>query len=160
MAKSPLQLRGPRRFKAGGQNEKWPTSGPDGYIAPTAWGGGGASQRFRAGDKIRSGPLLSKGATETLAPGGSPKLHSGGEYQRWPTTSPGGYITPAAWGVPNALEQGTKSEVGHKWARWLNNTSRLGVPNTSKREGKMKNQKSPTSGPGGYITPTAGSSTL
>ena len=38
----------------------------------------------------------------------------------------GGYTTLAVWGVPNALEQGTKSEVAHKWAGWLRNPCHLG----------------------------------
>ena len=37
-------------------------------------------------------------------------------------------MTPAAWGVPSASERGTKSEVAHKWARWLHNHCRLGDP--------------------------------
>ena len=37
-------------------------------------------------------------------------------------------MTPAAWGVPSASERGTKSEVAHKWARWLHNPYRLGDP--------------------------------
>ena len=34
----------------------------------------------------------------------------------------GGYITPAASGVPTASERGgggAESQVAHKWARWL-----------------------------------------
>ena len=40
-------------------------------------------------------------------------------------------MTPAAWGVPSASERGTKSEVAHKWARWLHKPCRRGVPKTS-----------------------------
>ena len=40
----------------------------------------------------------------------------------------GGYITPAAWGVPTASERGAQSEVAHKWATWLYNPYRLGGP--------------------------------
>ena len=29
---------GPQRFVAGEQNQKWPTSGPSGYITPASWG--------------------------------------------------------------------------------------------------------------------------
>ena len=36
-----------------------------------------------------------------------------------PTTGQIGSITPAIWGVPNALERGTKAEVAHNWADWL-----------------------------------------
>ena len=35
-------------------------------------------------------------------------------------------MTPAAWGVPTASEQGAESEMAHKWARWLHNPCRLG----------------------------------
>ena len=41
-----------------------------------------------------------------------------GKQQKWPTSGPVGYITPAALGVPIASNQGTKSEVAHKWAGW------------------------------------------
>ena len=40
----------------------------------------------------------------------------------------GGYVTPAIWGVPNALGRGTTSEVAHKLACWLRNPCRLGGP--------------------------------
>ena len=33
------------------------------------------------------------------------------------------------WGVPNAVERGTKLEQAHKWPRWLHSPYRLGVPN-------------------------------
>ena len=52
-------------------------------------------------------------------PWGSPPLHSGGQNHRCPTSGQGGYITPAAWGVPTASEWGAALEVAHKWARWL-----------------------------------------
>ena len=42
------------------------------------------------------------------------------------TSGPGGYITPAAWGVRNTSQWGTESEVDHKWAKWLHNPCRLG----------------------------------
>ena len=35
----------------------------------------------------------------------------GGQNQKWPTNGQGGYITPAAWGVPTASERGAESEV-------------------------------------------------
>ena len=65
----------------------------------------GAPQRFKAGHKISTGTQVGAG----------------------------GYITTAAWGVANASEQGTKSEVAHKWAGWLHNPAAWGVPNASKR---------------------------
>ena len=53
---------------------------------------------------------------------------TGGQNQRWPTSGQGGYITPAAWGVPTASKRGIESEVAHKWARWLHNPCHLGGP--------------------------------
>ena len=47
----------------------------------------------------------------------------------WPTSGRGGYITPAASGVPTASRRGAESQVAHKWARWLHNLCRLGGPN-------------------------------
>ena len=62
-----------------------------------------------------------------MTPGGSPPLQSGGQNQKWPKSGQGGYITPAALGVPTTSERGAKSEVAHKRARWLHNPCRLGL---------------------------------
>ena len=72
-------------------------------------------------------------------------------------------MTPAAYGVRSALERGTKSEVAHKWARRLHNPCRLGgfppylVTSTAHRRSQSggQNQKWPTSGQGGCMTPAA-----
>ena len=85
--------------------------------------------------------------------GGSPPLQSGGQNQKWPTSGQGGYITPAAWGVPTASERGTESGAAHKWARWLHNPCRMGGSPPLQSAGH--NQRSPTSGRGGYRTPAA-----
>ena len=69
---------------------------------------------------------MSKVATSPLPPRGSPPLQSGGQNQKWPINGQGGYITPAASGIPTASERGAKSEVAHKWARWLHHPCRLG----------------------------------
>ena len=62
-----------------------------------------------------------------------------GANQKWPTSGQGGYITPAAWEVPTASEQGAKSEVAHLWARWLHNPCRLGGPHRFKAGGRIRN---------------------
>ena len=69
----------------------------------------------------------------------------------WPTSGQGGYITPAAWGVPTASERRAQSEVANKWARWLHNPLPLGGSPPLQSGGH--NQRRPTSGQGGYITP-------
>ena len=163
MATSPLPPRGSPPLQSGGQNQEWPTCGQDGYVNPAASGIPSASKRgtksevaqlwgtwlhhpcrlgdplrFKAGDKIKSGPLVGKMATSPLPPRGSPPLQSGGQNQKWPTCEQGGYVTPAASGIPYALERGAKSEVAHLWARWLHHPCRQGIPSASKRGTKSE----------------------
>ena len=77
--------------------------------------------------------------TDRTRGGGNWKwLHSGGQNQRWPTSGQGGYITPAAWEVPTASEQGAKSEVARKWARWLHNPCRLKGPHRFTAGGRIR----------------------
>ena len=81
---------------------------------------------------------MGKVATSPLPPRGSPPLQSGGQNQKWPINGQGGYITPAALGIPSASEWGAKSEVAHKWARWLHHPCRLGYPLRFKAGGKIR----------------------
>ena len=163
VATSPLPPRGSPPLQSGGQNQNWPINGQGGYITPAASGIPSASKRgaksevahkwarwlhnpcrlgdphrFKAGGKLRSGPQMGKVATSPLPPRGSPPLQSGGQNQKWPTSGQGGYITPAASGIPSASERGAKSEVAHKWARWLHHPCRLGDPHRFKAGGKIR----------------------
>ena len=47
-------------------------------------------------------------------------------------------MTPAAWGVPTALERGVESEVAHKWAMWLHNPCRLRRPYGFRSGGRIR----------------------
>ena len=131
----------------------------------------GDPHRCRAGGKIRSGPQVGKLATSPLPYRGAPPLQSGGQNQNWPT--------PAVLGIPTAAERGAKSEVAHKWANWLPHPCRIGDPHRCRAGGKIRsgpqvgklatsplpyrgspplqsggqNQKWPTSGQIGYLTP-------
>ena len=59
---------------------------------------------------------------------------------------------------PSMLCSEEASEVAHKWADWLHNPCRLGSPTL---QSGGQNQKWPTSGQIGYITPAVwGSPTL
>ena len=189
-----------------GQNEHWPTCGQNGYINPAVSGIPTASERgaksevahsavwgkwlrhpcrlgdphrCRAGGKIRRGPLVGKMATSPLPSRGSPPLQSGGQNQKWPTCGQNGYVTRAVSGIPTASERGAKSEVAHKWAKWLRHPCRLGDPHRFRAGGKIRsgplvgkmatsplpsrgspplqsggqNQKWPTCGQNGYATP-------
>ena len=174
VATSPLPPRGSPPLQSGGQNQSWPIHGQGGYNTPAASGIPTASKRgaksevahewarwlrnpcrlgehhrFRAGGKIRSGPCMGKVATSPLRPRGTPVLQSGGQNQKWRMHGQGGHITSAASGNPGASKRGAKSEVAHKWARWLRNPCRLGGPHHFRARGKIR------SGQGGYITPAS-----
>ena len=60
---------------------------------------------------------------------------------------------PCRLGGPHCFTAGGDSDVAHNWARWLYNPCRLRDPHRSTLGGQ--NQKWPTSGQGGYITPAA-----
>ena len=107
--RNPCRVGDPHRFRAGGQNQKWPTCGQGGYVTPAVSGIPTASER---GDKIRSGPLVGKVATSPVPSRGSPPLHSGGQNQKWPTCGQGGYVNPAVSGIPTASERGDKIRNG------------------------------------------------
>ena len=209
VATSPLPYRGAPPLQSGGQNQKWPTSGQIGYLTPAVSGIPTAAERgaksevahkwanwlphpcrigdphrCRAGGKIRSGPQVSKVATSPLPYRGSPPLQSGGQNQKWPTSEQSGYLTPAVSGSPTASERGAKSEVAHKWAKWLPHPCRIGEPHRCRAGGKIRsgpqvgkvatsplpyrgspllqsggqNQKWPTSGQSGYLTPAVSGS--
>ena len=81
---------------------------------------------------------MGKVATSPLPPRGSPPLQSGGQNQKWPINGQGGYIAPAASGIPTALERRAKSEVAHRWARWLHPHCRLGDPHRFRAGGKIR----------------------
>ena len=70
--------------------------------------------------------------------GGPHRFKAGGHNQKWPTSGQVGYITPASLGVPGALEGGAKSEVAHKWIRWLHNPRRLGGPHRFRARGRIR----------------------
>ena len=53
----------------------------------------------------------------------------------WPTSEHGGYINPAALGVPTASERGAESEVTRKSGRWLHKPCRLGRPQRFRARG-------------------------
>ena len=107
VATSPLTPRGSPRLQSGGQNQKWPINGQGGYITPAA----------------------------SEIPTASKQGGGGGQNQKWPINGQGGYITPAASGIPTASKRGAKSEVAHKWARWLHHPCRLGDPHRFKAGG-------------------------
>ena len=131
----PCRLGDPHRFRASGAKSEVAHKWARWLHHPCRLGD---PHRFRAGGKIRSGPQMGKVATSPLPPRGSPPLESGGQNQKWPINGQGGYITPAASGIPTASKRGAKSEVAHKWASWLQHPCRLGDPHRFKAGGKVR----------------------
>ena len=173
---NPYRLGGPHRFKAGNKIRGGPQVGKV-AAQPLPPGGSAALQERGAKSKMAhkwamwlhnpcrlGGPhRFRSGAGSEVAhkrarwlhnpPRGSPALQNRWRNHRRPTSGQGGYTTPTAWGVPTASKRGAKSEVAHKWARWLHNPCRLGDAHRFKSGGQ--DQRWPTSGQGGYITPAA-----
>ena len=131
---SPLPPRGSPPLRKEGQHQKWPTSGQGGYITLATWGVPSASE---AGGKSEVA-TSEQGGYITATASGSPPLQGGGQNQKWPTSGQGGYITRAAWGVPTASRRGAKSEVRHKWARWLHHPCCLEDPHRFRARGKIR----------------------
>ena len=146
---SPLPSRGFPPLQSGGGHQKWPTSGQSGYVTPAGSGMPTAAE----GGKIRSGPLVGKVGKSPLPSRGSPPLQSGGGNQKWPTCGQRGYVTPAVSGIPTAAERGAKSEVAHLWAKWLCHPCGLRNPHRFRARGGGGDQKWPTVGQSGYVTP-------
>ena len=172
---SPLPYRGSPPIHSGGQNQKWPTSGQSGYLTPPPVGipdtagvrshfahlwatsdlaplpNRGDPHRYTAGGKIRSGPQVGKVATSPLPYRGSPPLQSGGQNQKWPTSGQSGYLTPAVSGIPTASAAGGKIRSGPQVGKVA--TSPLPYRGSPPLQSGGQNQKWPTSGQSGYLTP-------
>ena len=134
MATSTLPSRGSPPLQSGGQNQKWPTCGQNGYVTPAVSGIPGAAQR---GAKSEAAHKWAKWLRH-IAVSGIPPLQSGGQNQKWPTCGLNGYVTPAVSGISTASERGAKSEVAHKWAKWLRHPCRLGDPRRFRAGGKIR----------------------
>ena len=77
----------------------------------------GGIQHFSAEHKIRGGPQVGCVVTLAVPPREFPMLRSGASNDKWTTCGQGGYIIPAALGVPNASEEQTQSGLTQKWPR-------------------------------------------
>ena len=150
----PCRIGDPHRFSAGGQNQKWPTSGQCGYLTPAVSGIPTASER---GIKSEAAHKWANSLPHPCRIGDPHGFSAGGQNQKWPTSGQCGYLTPAVSGIPTASERGDKirsgpqvgnvatsplpfrgspplqsrgikSEVAHKWAKWLPHPCRIGDP--------------------------------
>ena len=150
VATQPLPPRGSPPLQSEGQNQKWPTCGQGGYITPAASGIPSASER---GAKSEVAHLWAGCLNNPNFLGDPHSFRAGGRIRSGPVCGQGGYKTPAASGIPSASERGAESEVAHLWARWLHNPCRLGDPLRFRARGRIRS--GPVCGQGGYKTPAA-----
>ena len=148
-ATPPLPSRGSPPLQSGGQNQKWPTCGQSGYVTPAVSGIPTASERW--GGKSEVSHLWAKWLRHPCRLGDTHRCRAGEGNQKWPTYEQKGYATPAVSGIPTASERWAKSEVSHLWAKWLRHPCRLG--DTHRCRAGEGNQKWPTYGQKGYVTP-------
>ena len=147
VAASPLPSRGSPPLQSGGKSEvahlwaRWLRN-------PCCLGD---PHRCRGEGKFRSGPLVGKVSTSPLPSRGSPPLQSGGQNEKWPTCGQSGYGTPAVSGIPTAAERGEirSGPLAGKVA--MSPLPSRGSPPL--RSGGGGDQKWPTCGQGGYVTP-------
>ena len=149
VATSPLPSRGSPPLQSGGGNQKCPTYGQSGYVTPAVSGIATAAERGGGNQKW---PTCGQSGYVTPAVSGIATAAKRGGNQKRPTYGQSGYVTPAVSGIPTAGERGGKSEVAHLWAKWLRHPCRLGDPHRC-RAGGGGNEKWPTSGQSGYVTP-------
>ena len=145
---SPLPSWGFPPLQSRGGNQKWPTCGQSGYVTTAVWGISTAAER--AGG-IKSGPQVGKVATSPLPSRGSPPLHSGGQNQNWPTCGQSGYVTTAVWGIPTAAERAGGIKSGPQVGKVA--TPPLPSRGSPPLHSGGQNQKWPTYGQSGYVTP-------
>ena len=147
VATSPLPSEGSPPLHSGGGNQKWPTCGQIGYVSPAISGIPTAAQR---GGKSEVAHLWAKWLRHPCRLSDPHRCKAGGGNQKCPTCGQSGYVTPAVSGIPHAPQRGGESEVAHLWAKWLRHPCRPGDPHRFTAGG---NQKWPTCGQIGYVTP-------
>ena len=127
LATSSLPLGGSRMLESAGQNQSWPLNGQIGYIVPTGWGFPNASKQ---GTKSKLAHKLANWLYEPYCLGDPQRFRVGDKVRSGPRNRRKGYITPPIWGIPNALERATKAQVTIEWVEWLHHPCYLlsGVP--------------------------------
>ena len=182
LATSPLPYRGAPPLQSGGLNQKWPTKWASWLPHPCRIG---EPHRCRAGGKIRSGPQngqigyltpavsgsptaaergtksevahkMGKLATSPLPYRGAPPLQSGGQNQKWPTKWANWLPHPCRIGEPLRCRAGDKIRSGPQVGKLA--TSPLPYRGAPPLQSGGQNQKWPTSGQIGYLTPAVSGS--
>ena len=119
------RLGDPHRFRAGGRIRSGPPCGQGGYLTPTASGIPSASER---GAQSQMANRWARWLLNPCRLGDPLSFRAAGRIRSGPPCGQGGYLTPAASGIPSASERGAESEMANMWARWLLNSCRLGDP--------------------------------
>ena len=159
VATSPLPSRGSAPLQSRGQNQKWPTSGQGGFVTPAVSEIPSASER---GANSEVAHLWAKWLRHHCRLRDPHRFRAGGENQKWSTYRQSGYTTPAVSGNPTASQRRAKSQMAHLWANWLRQSGRfvgkvapspLPSRGSPALQSRGENQKRPTYGQTGYVTP-------
>ena len=137
----------------GGQNQKWPTCGHNGYLTRAVSGVPNALYR---GIKSEMAYMWAQWLPNPCRLGG-PQCFGRGTKSEMAHMRAQWLPDPCRLGGPQRSERGPKSEMAHMRAQWLPNPCRLGVPNALDRG---QNQKWPTCGHSGYLTPAVSGSPM
>ena len=177
VATSPLPSPGSPPLQSGGQNQKWPTYGQSGYVTPASSGIPTASergtksevahlwarwlrhpyrlgdpQRCRAGGKSQVAHLWATWLRHPCRLGDPHRFRAGGQNQKWPSCRQSGYATPSVSGIPTAAERGGGGiRSGPLMGKVA--TSPLPSQGSPPLQSGGQNQKWPTYGQSGYVTP-------
>ena len=106
------------------------------------------------GDEIKRAPQVGRLATSPLPSRDSPTLHGRGRNQKWPKSGAGGYINPTIWGVPKHFGAWDKIRSPPQVSPVATSPPLSGGGGSPTLRSKGQNQKSPSRGQIGYITPT------
>ena len=110
----------------------------------------GGPQLFKVGKEIRSAHWWAESLHNGPCRLGGLQLLRAGREMRSAHWWAEWLHNPGRLGVPNSSERGGKSELAHMWAQQLPKLCRLGGSGGAARE---QNQKWPTCGQSGYLTP-------
>ena len=149
VATSPLPPRGSPPLQSRGQNQKWPTSGQDCYITPAAWGVPTGSEQ-RAQSEVAH--KWAKWLHHPCRLGGPHRFKAGGRIRSGPQVGKVA-TSPLPPGKSPPLQSGGRIRSDPQVGKVA--TSPLPPRGSPPLQSGGQNQKWPTSGQGGYITPAA-----
>ena len=148
MATSPLPSRGSPPLQSGGQNQKWPTCGQNGYVTPAVSGiptvaeRGGGNQKWPTSRQNSDVPPAVSGIPTASERGAKSEVAH--LWAKW-------LCHPCRLGDPHRFRAGGKIRSGPQVGKMA--TSPLPSRGSPPLQSGGQNHKWPTCGQNGYVTP-------